>query len=227
MIEVHFLPEFGERSLASLETEEIGIWERQLLRTGYSKRTAKDARSVLITLLGDAIPRYIQVNAAQRRSGKGRKGLRRIERHERAENIWPTPLQALLIAERCGALSGRSTDFVMNIYMAYTGSRWSEVIGLLPECVHDDQVAIDWKLYELNGRFYRGRPKDGSIRPADLPPFLAELLADHLANASSIKCTCRNTESTLVPRCRICFPWPRSGTFPPLELQREILSARR
>jgi hypothetical protein len=60
---------------------------------------------------------------------------------------------------------------VMNIYVAYTGSRRSEVIGLLPECVHDDQVPIHWKLYELNGRFYRSRPKDGSMRPADLPSF--------------------------------------------------------
>jgi len=84
MIEVHILSEFGERPLASLATEEISIWERRLIRKGYSKRTAKDARSVLVTLLGDAIPRYIQVNPAQRRSGKGRKGLRRIERHEKA-----------------------------------------------------------------------------------------------------------------------------------------------
>ena len=213
MIEVHILSEFGERPLASLTTEEIGIWERRLIRKGYSKRTSKDARSVLVTLLGDAIPRHIQVNPAQRRSGKGRKGLRRIERHEKAEKAWPTPLQALLIAERCAVLSGQSTDFVMNIYVAYTGSRWSEVIGLPPECVHADQVAIDWKLYELNGRFYRGRPKDGSIRPADLPPFLAELLADHLANAGSMKCTCRNTEPPWCPGAEYVFLGPGRGHF--------------
>ena len=53
----------------------------------------------------------------------------------------------------------------MNIYVAYTGSRWSEVIGLPPECVHADQVAIDWKLYELNGRFYRGRPRTDQYGP--------------------------------------------------------------
>jgi integrase len=213
MIEVHILPEFGERPLASLNAEEIGIWERRLIGRGYSKRTAKDARSVLTTLLGDAIPRYIQANPAQRRSGKGRKGLRRIERHEKAEKVWATPLQALLIAERCSALSAQDTDFVMNIYTAYTGSRWSEVIGLLPECVHDDQVAIDWKLYELNGRFYRGRPKDGSMRPADLPPFLAQLLTDHLANAGRRKCTCRNSEQPWCPGAEYVFLGPGRGHF--------------
>ena len=101
----------------------------------------------------------------------------------------------------------------MNIYVAYTGSRWSEVIGLLPECVHDDQVAIDWKLYELNGRFYRGRPKDGSMRPADLPPFLAQLLAAHLANAENLKCTCRNTEQPWCPGTEYVFLGPGRGHF--------------
>jgi integrase len=140
-IEVNILPEFGHRSLASFTPEEISEWEMRLTNQGgYAHRTARDARSTLATILNDAVPRYIQSNPAERKRGKGRKGLRRIAKRERAEKVWPTPLQALLIAERCAALSGQDTDFVMNIYVAYTGSRWSEVIGLLPECVHDDQV---------------------------------------------------------------------------------------
>lgn len=213
MIEVHILPEFGEHALASLTAEEISIWERGLVERGYAKRTAKDARSVLTTLLGDAIPRHIDVNPAQRRNGKGRKGLRRIERHEKAEKAWSTPFQALLVAERCAALSGRDTDFVMIVHLAYTGSRWSEVIGLPPECIRDDQVAIDWKLYELNGRFYKGRSKDGSIRPADLPPFLAEMLAGHLRETAESKCTCRNREEPWCPGAEYVFLGPGQGHF--------------
>ena len=213
-IEVNILPDFGHRSLASLTPEEIAAWEMRLTtERGYARRTAHDARSTLATILNDAVPRYIQSNPAERKRGKGRKGLRRIARLERAEKMWATPLQALLIAERCAALSGQDTDFVMNIYVAYTGSRWSEVIGLPPECVHADQVAIDWKLYELNGRFYRGRPKDGSIRPADLPPFLAELLAHHLANARSMKCTCTNTDPPWCPGTEYVFLGPGRGHF--------------
>jgi hypothetical protein len=60
----------------------------------------------LTTVLGDAIPRYIQANPAQRRRGKGRKGQRRIQRIEQAGKVWATPIQALLVAERCAALSG-------------------------------------------------------------------------------------------------------------------------
>src|SRR5262249_49624075 len=131
----------------------------------------------------------------QRKRGKGRKGQRRIERNEHAEKAWPSPLQALLLAERCAALSGRDADFVMVITAAYTGTRWSELVGLAPDALRRDVLRIDWKLYELGGRFYRGRPKDGSIRPADLPPFLAELLAVHVRDVGKQVCTCRNSES--------------------------------
>ena len=83
-IEVHILPVFGNRALASITAEEVSAWERQMAASGYSRRTARDARSTLATLLGDAIPRYIQANPAQRRRGKGRKGQRRIQRIEQA-----------------------------------------------------------------------------------------------------------------------------------------------
>ena len=211
-IEVHILPTFGNRALASITAEEVSTWERQIAANGYSRRTARDARSTLTTVLSDAIPRYLQANPAQRRRGKGRKGQRRIQRIEQAGKAWPTPLEALLVAERCAALSGQDTDLVMLITVAYTGMRWSEVIGLPPECVHDDQVDISWKLYELGGRFYRGRPKDGSIRPADLPPFLADMLA-HQLTASTGTCTCRNTEEPWCPGSRYVFLGPEQGHF--------------
>jgi integrase len=202
-IEALILPTFGHRALMSLETHEIAAWEMQLITRGYERRTAREARATLTTILGDAIPRYIQTNPAARKRGKGRKGQRRIERAEKAEKSWATPLGVLLFAERCAVLSGRDADFVLAITMAYTGMRWSEAIGLPPECVHETAVGINWKLYELNSRFYRGRPKDGSIRTADLPPFLADLLAWYLDTTSQRKCTCRNTDE----------PWCRGGEF--------------
>jgi len=192
-IEVHILPEFGHRALKSITAQEVGKWEKGIVARGFARRTARDARTTLTTLYGDAIPRYVQVNPAQRKRGKGRKGQRRIERNEQAEKVWPTPLQALLVAERCAALSGRDEDFLMVVTAAYTGMRWSEVTGLAPQFVRDNTLGIDWKLYELGGRFYRGRPKDGSIRPADLPSFLSELLAWHISENKTRKCTCRRT----------------------------------
>ncbi len=213
LIEVHILPVFGHRSLASLTREEIATWETQLMHNGYSRRTASDARSMLITILTDAIPRYIQVNPAERKRGKGRKGLRRIARKERGEKAWATPLQALLMAERCAALSGRETDFVMVLTVAYTGTRWSEVIGLPPECVHSGRIDINWKLYELNGKFYKGAPKDGSMRPADLPPFLGLLLAEYLARMGRLTCNCRNDKHPWCSGTQYVFLGPGNGHY--------------
>ena len=190
MIEVHILPTFGDRALASITAEEIAAWELKLANSGLSRRTASDARSTLATVLADAIPRYIPTNPAARRKGKGRKGQRRIERIEKKRKAWASPLEALLIAERAAALSGSDTDFVLILTLAYTGMRWSEVVGLQPQCVHGDVVDVHWKLYELNGRFYRGRPKDGSMRTADIPPFLRELLATHMGGQTVHRCTC-------------------------------------
>src|SRR5215471_1013645 len=198
-IEVLILPKFGSRALNDLTAEEIATWEMDLVRQGYARRTARDARSTLITILGDAVPQYIQRNPAERKRGKGRKGQRRIARLESAEKVWPTPLQALLVAERCATLSGCEADFVMILTIAYTGMRWSEAIGLGPESVRGDVIDINWKLYELNGRFYKGRPKAGSVRPADLPPFLTQLIAGYQASTPDLRCTCHGTEE---PWCR-------------------------
>jgi hypothetical protein len=60
--------------------------------------------------------------------------------------------------------------------------RWSEAVGRRPAFVRADQVSIEWKLHELRGRFYLGRPKDGSIRPAYLPPFLAQLRSERMGH---------------------------------------------
>jgi integrase len=213
LIEVLILPAFGQRPLASLRPEEIAAWELRLVERGYSRRTARDARSMLATVLADAIPQHLQVNPAQRRRGKGRKGQRRIEWHEKAEKAWATPLQALLIAERCAALSGYATDFVMIVTIGWTGMRWGEAVGLPPETVRDQTVGIEWKLYEMGGRFYRGRPKDGSIREADLPPFLADLLAGYLATAGERTCTCHGTAPPWCPGDQYVFLGPERGHF--------------
>ncbi len=164
-------------------------------------------------MLSDAVPRYIPVNPAARRRGKGRRGQRRIERAERAERQWATPLEVLLFAERCAALSGADTDFVMNVTMAYTGMRWSEALGLLPGCLDGQQLRIDWKLYELNSRFYRGRPKDGSIRQVDAPVFLTELIAWYLTAYPPRTCACRNGEPPWCPGEPYVLLGVRGGHF--------------
>ena len=103
-------------------------------------------------------------------------------------------------------LTGEDSDFVLNITTFYTGARWSEIMGLGPKFVSQSIVNIHWKLYELNGRFYRGRPKDGSIRDADIPPFLATLLEWQIDKHPNRKCTCRNESAPVVSGNGIRLP---------------------
>lgn len=191
-IEVLILPEFGHRAIGSLTSEEIAGWEQRNVADGYSRRTASDARSTLGTILADAIPRHIRVNPAARRKGKGKKGRTRIQKLERKEKAWPTPLQALLTAERSAVMAEHESVFVMMVAIAYTGMRWSEVSALSPEAIQGQALHVRLKLYELDGKFYRGWPKDGSARTVDLPPFLATMLAEHAENAELFRCLCRN-----------------------------------
>src|ERR1700761_877484 len=50
-IEVLILPAFGSKSLAELETHAIATWERDLIVRGYKRRTAREARATLTTIL--------------------------------------------------------------------------------------------------------------------------------------------------------------------------------
>src|ERR1035441_2369866 len=90
----------------------------------------------------------------------------------------------------------------------HTGARWSEIMGLGPKFVSQALVNIHWKLYELNGRFYRGRPKDGSIRDADIPPFLASLLEWQIDTHPDRKCSCRNDAAPWCPGMEYVFLTP-------------------
>ena len=193
-------PAWGESELGSLSTEDITNWENGIpARTGVSRRTARDARAVFCTILGDAAaakPPLIPYNPAIRPRNRGRRTGRRLDRGP--QRVWVTPLQALLVAERAALLSGRDDDFTMVATIAYTGLRWGEVIGLEREHVKRDEMHVEWQLREIRSAFYRLPPKDDSYRspswepclPVDLPPFLAGLLDRQIQAQPWQRCAC-------------------------------------
>ncbi|MEU8379011.1 hypothetical protein, partial [Streptosporangium sp. NPDC048865] len=72
-----------------------------------------------------------------------------------------------------------------------------------PALVKDGIADVQWKVYELNGKFYWGRPKAGSIRKVDLPPFL-DALFQHAASAAQ-RCVCANTDPYCTGRTPVLF----------------------
>jgi integrase len=193
-------PAWGHTALSDLSTEEITKWETALPgREGITPRTARAARTLLGTILGDAAnirPPLIPYNPALRPRNRGRRTGRRLQRAP--QHTWATPLQVLLIAERAALLTGRDEDFTMIVTIGYTGQRWGEAIGLEHEYARPQAIHVEWQLRELNGRFHRLPPKDDSYRspdwepslPVDLPPFLAELLAAQIKDHPRQPCSC-------------------------------------
>jgi integrase len=197
LVEAHILPEFEGRPIGSLTFEEIEKWEKtiptRISARGrpYARSVAAGARSLLITILGDAVHAdRLDRNPAGRR--KGRRGKVRVkgrtptiaQDHSPANVL--TPLQAICLAERTALLSGNDIDFVMNITAAWTGVRWGELLAFegsegnnSPLQIRDNGIstyALDWQLRELGGAVTKSPPKDGSYRVLDIPPFLADLL---------------------------------------------------
>ena len=194
------LPHWGTRQLNSLTGEEITVWENGLPgAAGVSRRTAKDARSLLHTILGDAAsarPPLIPFNPAVRPRNRGRRTGRRLDRSP--QRIWATPLEILLVAERAALLTGRDDEFTMLVTIGYSGMRWGETIGLERDLLLPTLINVEWQLREIRGRFFRLPPKDDSYRstsweplvPVDIPAFLAGLLAPQADKHARQRCAC-------------------------------------
>jgi len=220
LVEFHILAEFQGRQIGSLTFEEIEAWDRSIPKRintqgrPYAYSVASSARSLLITILGDAVHAgKIDRNPAERR--KGRRGRKRAKGRaparaaQQATSNVITPLQALCLAERCALLSGRDIDFVMNVFAAWTGVRWGELLAVegwegedSPLQLNEHGIstyAVDWQLREIEGVVCKAAPKDGSYRVLDLPPFLADLTRWAMDNRHST-CHCPLTEGR--PACK-------------------------
>jgi integrase len=195
-------PAWGNVTLSAVTTEAITRWENSIpAKEGVSQRTARDVRSLLGTILGDAAahkPPLIPYNPALRPRNRGRKTGRRLARSP--QRAWATPLQALLLAERAALLAGRDDEFTMILTYAYTGLRFAELLGLEHAYLHPGEIRVEWQLHEIGGRLHRLSPKDDSYRspdwepclPVDLPPFLGALLTRQ-AQKQRQRCPCAAT----------------------------------
>lgn len=220
-IEFFILPQFQERELGNLTFEEIERWEKAIKKrisdrgTPYAPSTAAGARSLLITILGDAVhASKITRNPAERR--KGRRGKVKVKSRQpsyaasqKPKNNVITPFQAICLAERCALMSGRDIDFVMNVFAAWTGTRWGELMAVegwdgkdsplqLPDSGRAT-YALDWQLLEIGGAVRKEPPKDESFRVLDIPPFLAELLRWAVKNRLP-SCHCERIDGR--PKCK-------------------------
>ena len=126
--------------IGSLTFEEIEAWERAIPRgrAPGGDRTLAPSRTARVA--ADHHPwrrrprRQARPEPGRAAQGPSRPGPRQGPgasrcRPQTTANVI-TPLQALCLAERCALLSGRDIDFVMNVFAAWTGVRWGELLAV-------------------------------------------------------------------------------------------------
>lgn len=222
-LRAQILPHFGrDREIASIRPKDVQDWKLALRRDGYKPATIATYAATLSTLLGDAADAgVINANPAQQGRRRGRMSARRVDRQPR--KVWATPLQAILIGERCSVITGQPHDFVQTVTAAWTGMRWGEILGLRPgdhtpgRRGQPGKLNVERKIYELGGAFLLDAPKAGSYRnedtALDLPPFLDELLMGVRDQARCCSCTAASARADL-PCCTgatYVFLAPRGG----------------
>jgi hypothetical protein len=167
-LEEHLLPEFEDRSLASIQRGDVDAWEKKE-KALYATTSVKTWRGTLHLVLADAVDdELINSNPATKRRGRGKRAGRSRDRGP--EKVVTDPLGILLCAERASLLSGRDDEFVALVTKGYTGMRWAEIVGLETEFIRSSALRVEWQLYELDsGEFERCPPKDDSYRNIDAP----------------------------------------------------------
>lgn len=190
-IEVHILPYFGDHALRTLNTLDIAAWELSLWRTMVcGKSSAESARTLLHTILADAVRMgMLPANPAARQRNRGKKNGK--GRARGPEEVWATPLQTLLVAERASLLSGRDDELIQLVTIAYTGMRWAETVGLDREYFRLSTVRIEQQVYEHLGKWVKKPPKDDSYRDIHLPAFLSDLLSRQVQRNGNGACSCK------------------------------------
>jgi integrase len=171
----HILPRFGATPLSRITRHDIKVFAKDL-HTTHANSTVVSIISLLSVLMREAVAdRRIGYNPCQ--------GVRASTRRA-PERPHATPEQINQITARIA----RNTEQLLVITAAYTGMRWGELTGLSRANTHpgDGIIRIDpdhGALHEISGRLYLGPPKTvDSARDIHLPPFLAELLREHLGS---------------------------------------------
>jgi integrase len=188
-LEAQILPRWGDTAFSDYSSLRHRSWMLGLKRE-HGVNYARSIESVMRMLMDDAVTeKIIGVNPIP--VGRARRRGKHAAKPQTDDYVWPTPAQALAVAENARQIRGL-TGYVMILTMAYTGMRIGEIAGLQRSCVRlsDDpygsSIQIDWQ-----GQWLRKKgwtllpPKYSSYRTLILPPFLAALLRELLDSHES------------------------------------------
>jgi integrase len=171
-LRLHVLPQFGNVPLAKITPRDVRAWLSEQQSSGVRASAIRRRFSVFRKIMNDAVANEMLARTPCR-------GVKAPA--DKASDI--EVLTAGEVAELAAAMPAWCRMWVY--FAAYTGLRWSEMLGLRRQDVDLMRrvVHVRQQIIEVNGRFEGfGEPKtEAGRRTVDLPAFLCEMLADELA----------------------------------------------
>jgi integrase len=171
----HVLPAFGEVPIGRITRVAVQAWVKDLRESRLAPATVRTCYRILRSILEEAVEARLIVESPCRRIS-----LPRIPHRE----------QRYLSAEEVERLA-RAIDarYRALIYAAvYLGCRWGELVGLKRTNLDllRARVKIVGALEEVRGerRYVEETKTETSRRMLSVPPFLVEILAEHLRQTS-------------------------------------------
>lgn len=171
-IRLHLLPRFGDRPLATITPREVRAWVAEMAAEGVPPSGINRRLRLFSRLLNAAVENEM----IARSPAKG----------VRAPQAPRTEARFLTASEVRDLAEAINPWFRVWVYFAaYTGVRWSEMLGVRRKDVDllRRTVTIERQLLEVQSRFLGfGPPKSAAgRRTITLPGFLATMLEDQLA----------------------------------------------
>ena len=167
---VHVSPQFGSYPLNRIEHLAIEEWVANLRNSGLSPSRIRQAHQLLSALLKAAVPDRLKRNPAW-----GVEVPRVMQREQGFLDTGQLSGLAAAVPDRYRALIW---------VLGYGGLRWAEAVGLRRrrcDLLHGRLIVAE-TMSEVSGKFHRVSPKNDRTRTVNLPAFVTDALAEHLAN---------------------------------------------
>lgn len=170
LLRTHILPAFGKTPLGAIEPQDVSGWVAGMDERGLSASRIRQAYRVLSAALKAAVvSRYIVSSPCI--------GVR-LPKPARREMHFLSAKQVRAL----GASTQCPFDVLVNL-LAYGGLRWGKAAALRrSRCdLLRSRIEVSESLAYVGGEFHFGQTKTYEARSVRLPPFLRDMMAQHLA----------------------------------------------
>lgn len=174
LLESRILPKFGASRLVAIDRAMVGSWVRSMADEGLSPSRIRQAHQCLAAILEQAVDDGLI----------GRNPARRVElpRLLQPDHRYLTAEQVATLADAMPNVEHQTLVYVL----AYSGLRWGEMAALRRGRVDvlRRRLGIKEAIAEISGRLSFGPTKNYQTRTVHLPPFVADMLGQHLEDVA-------------------------------------------